>query len=358
VIEKLLETLFRHKLLILLPPVLIPLIVGPIALLTVPVYYETWTGVWVERSTYLSYSDGWNQYMTPAQNQANRLTELLRTRAFLRDVAAQTSLASLLASPVGEQRAQTMIERGISVMTSGSHLLVIRFRGESPQLSFQAINAVVETFKERTANDRLNQAGLAISFYESRLQAAEEEYSKTNGALSRYVAGNPRLTALDPERGAGGSTAARLGLPPMAIDPQLGGLLRGVEQQQAAVDRARTSLDQARLESAAALEGHELGFQVVDPARPPTAPSRELRKRLIFPAAAVVVGLGLSAALLVLLVAADRTVRSPADLPPSIRVAGVVPRLRRIPGASGPDAVRQAIGFPAGTALPEPRGAK
>src|SRR5215211_1435900 len=101
-IEKLLEAFFRHKLLILLPPVLIPLIVGPVALLTVPVYYESWAGVWVERPTYLAYKDTGNQYNTPAQNESLRLNELLRTRAFLSEVAGQTNLAPLLNTPRGE----------------------------------------------------------------------------------------------------------------------------------------------------------------------------------------------------------------------------------------------------------------
>ena len=53
-IARLLESFFRHKWLLLLPPLLIPLIVGPIALLTASAYYETWIGVWVDRPTILS----------------------------------------------------------------------------------------------------------------------------------------------------------------------------------------------------------------------------------------------------------------------------------------------------------------
>jgi len=50
VIGKLLEAFFRHKLLLMLPPILIPLIVGPIALRMAPEYYESWMGVWVARA--------------------------------------------------------------------------------------------------------------------------------------------------------------------------------------------------------------------------------------------------------------------------------------------------------------------
>jgi microcompartment protein CcmK/EutM len=75
--------------------------------------------------------------------------------------------------------------------------------------------------------------------------------------------------------------------------------------------------------------------------------------------AALVVGLGLSATLLLLLVAADRSVRAEADLPTTARVVGVIPRLRpdRVLKRAGSDATRRAIGFAAGAALPAPPGA-
>ena len=64
----------------------------------------------------------------------------------------------------------------------------------------------------------------------------------------------------------------------------------------------------------------------------------------------------------VLLVAGDRAVRSESDLPNSARVLGVMPqlklKLRRIPKSARRDAMRRAIGFAAGTALPAPGGSK
>jgi hypothetical protein len=87
-----------------------------------------------------------------------------------------------------------------------------------------------------------------------------------------------------------------------------------------------------------------------------------LKKQLIFPIAGLVVGMGLSLVLLVLLVAGDRSVRSETDLPQGARVLGAVPqlnlKLKRLPKAARKDAMRRAIGFVAGTALPAPTGSK
>src|SRR5262245_60747532 len=92
VIRKLLEAFFRHKLLLLAPPLLIPAIATPVAVVSTPPVYETGAGIWVDHPAYLNYNDGNNSWVSPVQSQAGRLNELLRTRAFQMEVAGRTSL--------------------------------------------------------------------------------------------------------------------------------------------------------------------------------------------------------------------------------------------------------------------------
>jgi uncharacterized protein involved in exopolysaccharide biosynthesis len=360
VITRLLDTFFRHALLLLLPPVLIPLIVGPIALLLAPMYYETWAGIWVERPTYLSYNDDWNRYNTPAQNQSGRLNELLRTRSFLIDVAKKTPLEPLTATAKGEEKIAEIFSKGLVIAPNGNQLVLVRFRAEAPQISFQVVNALIETFRDKAASDRSSQALLAISFYESRQQAAEEEFKQARDALRRYVAANPRLTSIDPTAGAASTAASRMGLPAAAIDPQLAELLRQLQVAESTLDRARNALDQAQYDASASMEGQAIGFQVVDQPRMPTTAVRERRRMLIYPIAALLVGVGISGALLILLIVSDGTVRAEDELLSTTRVLGSVPeiRVRRVPKKAGPDVARRAIGFPAGMALAAPGGAK
>ncbi|HEX2034419.1 MAG TPA: hypothetical protein VHS99_09560 [Chloroflexota bacterium] len=359
-IVRLLEAFFRYKWLVLLPPVLIPLIVGPIALLRVPSYYLAGAGIWVDRSVYLNTNDGFNAYLTPAQNQANRLVDLLRTRSLIISIASRTSLAPLVGSQAGEDAIERIFWRGLKISPSGERLLAIHFQASSPELAFQMVNAVIESTKERMAADRLNQANTAISFYDAQLRSAQDELDRANEDLRRYLAANPRLTTPDPYAGGSSSAATRLGVPASAIDPQLADFLRRVNIQQGDVNRLRSALEQARIESAAALEGQELGFQVVDPPRMPDRIIRERRRALIYPIGGLLAGMGISAAILVLLVAADRAARSESDLAGVARVAGAVPRLR-VPNLSrgaGPEATRRAIGFAAGSLLPTTGGAR
>jgi uncharacterized protein involved in exopolysaccharide biosynthesis len=359
VTTKVLEAIFRHKLLLLLPPFLIPLLVGPVALLTAPVYYEAWTGVWVDRPQYLAYSQaGWNIYASPAQNQSNALNEQLRTRSFMMDIAKRTQLAPLVGNQRGEDRILTIFNNGLTITPNGEHLLVLHFRADTPKLAYDLLNATVDAFKEGAATDRVNQASLAISFYESQLQDRQDQLGKLTASARQYVAANPRLGSLSPQPGSQIDPV----LPVTATDPQLADLMGQIQFQQTEVARLRSQLEQARFDASAGLEGQDLGFQIIDPAQVPPAPTRALKKQLIFPIAGLVGGFALSAVLLVLLVTGDRSVRSEGDLPTSARVLSVMPqlnlKLRRIPKAARKDAMRRAIGFAAGTALPAPGGSK
>jgi uncharacterized protein involved in exopolysaccharide biosynthesis len=354
---RLLETFFRHKLVLLLPPLLIPLLVTPPALLTAPIIYETYAGIWVDRPTYLSYNDGWNRYITPAQNQSSRLSELLRTRSFLDEVAKRTSLAPLVGSPRGEERIQEIIGNGLTIYPSGTNLLVLRFHADTSQLAFQLLNAILEAFRDNSANDRINQAALATSFYQSSLEDARAQLQKAQDALRQYLASNPQSVISGTLRASTDSPSG-LALSQQPLDPELAELQRAVDFAQSEVEHQKTALDQASLDASASLQGQELGFQVVDEPQQPTSPVRQLRSRLIFPAAGLVVGLLLSAVLLVLLMAGDRVVRAEADLGPGGRVLGVLPslKLKRLPRRAGPEATRRGIAFAAGAALPAPGG--
>jgi uncharacterized protein involved in exopolysaccharide biosynthesis len=360
VIGRFLEAFFRHKLLIMLPVVVLPLIVTPIAFFLHRPFFETNALIWVARPTYLrGVSDG-DPWATPAQVTAGQIQQLMRTRAFIADVARRTDLEPFLATEAGEAEVGDFFARSVSVVPASTNLVSVGARAEYPQLTVQVVNALIETARDRVMSERAEQAGIAIAFYESRLRDAEAELAKATADIRRYVAANPRLTTVDPSRGAGSTTAARLGLPPIAIDPQLAELIRQIEGEQREVDNLRSSLESALMETAASAEGQDVNFRLLDSPRVPTAPVSQRRRILIFPAAGLVVGLGLSVSLLVVLVVADRSVRTAHDLPPSARIAAVVPflQLRKLPKQAGPHSIRRAMGFVAGGALPAPQGVR
>jgi uncharacterized protein involved in exopolysaccharide biosynthesis len=366
VIARFVETFFRHKLLILLPLFVTPLVVMPFAFLLVKPYYETSAGVWAERPAYVPVTDESSRYVTPAQFQQARLNELLQTRSFLEDVARRTSLAPMLNTDQGREDVVVYLQRAIYPLPSGNKLLGIRVRADDPDLAMEIINATLTTFRERAANDRATQSSSAIAFYEGQLQNASDERDKAQDAVRRYLAANPRLSsdaaALAGSGSNSSSSTARVPVPVSALDPQLSELTKRLDASEREVDRLRGLAEQARFDASAAIDGSDSSLQVVDAPIYPTHAERERRRFLIFPAAAIAIGGLVSALLLICLTATDRSVRSSADLRNVGRVIGVVPRmgLRRLPRRAGPDTTRRAIAFVAGTtlpALPAPRKA-
>jgi capsular polysaccharide biosynthesis protein len=356
VIRKLLEAFFRHKLLLLLPPILVPAIVTPIAMMSMPTVYETAVGVWVDTPAYLNYNNGFSPWMSPSQNQSTRINELLHTRAFLLDVAQRTpSLAPLVGNAAGETRLTDIIGRSVAIggNNGGDHLLLIRVQAPTARLAYELCTALVQAYQEKSAADVADQTDSAIQFYQGRSDEAQQRLTKATQDLRRYVASR------QPD-GASSGDPNQLTIPNSLLDPRLSALQTGLQQAQSDYNSAQSVLDQAQKNAVAASQGQQVGFQVLDEPQVPTAPISQAKKLMIYPIAAAVGGLGVSGLLLVLLVMADRSVRSESDLAPGLRVLGVLPSLhvRRVPKKLRAVATRRAIGATAGAALPAPGGAK
>jgi hypothetical protein len=343
-IERLLEAFFRHIFLIVLPLIVVPIDVAAFVLST-PAQYEATAGMWVEQATYLSYStDDVNRYLSPSQNQKNRLLELMATKSFVGDVASRTKLAPMVSAPDGDEQLRQLFARDFEVIATGDHLLSLHFRAEDRDLAVAVLDAMVAVFKNRAASDRYGQAQVAITFYQSRLTETESELASSRAALAKYLAENPSVAA----------TVSRVGIQVASVDAQFGEAQRRVEASQRDADNARASLDRAELDVAAGVQGLEFGFRLVDPVEASATPSRQLKKVLIYPIIALIVGVVLSASLLLLFALSDHSIRSLADFAPDTVILGVLPRLRPrgIGRRAGPDVTRRAIGYAAGSIVP------
>jgi hypothetical protein len=353
VIRKVLEAFFQHKLLLLLPPVLIPAIVTPVAIISNPPTFETAAGVWIDRPAYLTEKDGGNTWISAVQTQSTRLNELLKTRAFQVDVAQRTSLAPLTSSAAGQVRLADLLARSV-VITGGTanaagneHLLVIRVSAANAQLAYELCKAVVDAYQEKTAADQADQGSVAVDFYQGRLTEAQKQLTKASTDLRRYVAARQSDGSDVPTTNDNSLTAAML-------DPRLAGLQGNVQAAQLDVNNAQATLKQAQLDAMMSAQGLQYGFQVLDAPQLPAAATPQIKKIIVYPIAAAVAGLGFAAMLLVIFVASDRSVRSDSDLAPELRILGTVPhlKLKNVPKQLRSVATRRAIGAPVGMALP------
>lgn len=351
---RILETFFRHKLVVLAPILLIPGIVVPVAFITAPVYVEAVASVWAGTSPVPeSNQNDSTRYLTPAQVQIDKLSAMLRTRWMRDAIASRTSVAPLAGTQPGEERLQTMVEKDLTITSSGNGLLLLRFRSPTAQLSQQFLQAVIDTYKDKSASDRAGAADVATSFYQGQLQDAQSALDKANADLKRYLSAHPEYTS----SAAGGAGA----VPVTIADTTLSGMQHNVQYNQKAVADAKAAVQQAQLNAAAAMDSDDATFQVIDAPVAASKPTRDMKTLILLPVAAIVLGLGLSAMLLVLLVSGDRTAYSETDLATHrARVLGSVPYMRLARGGSVSKSLRdgavtrRAIGFVAGAALPAP----
>jgi hypothetical protein len=273
--RKVLETFFRHVWQVLLPAALVPLLVIPGYLWLVPPQFESQAGIWADYPAYVKSSEDATRVTTAAQMQGNRLAELLRTRSFRDDVAKRTALASLVDTPEGEARLERLFKRNATIAPNGDHLLIVRYRAETPQLAYEVVNALLAAFKDRVAQERAVQAKTAVTFYE----AYADQLQQAKDFLQ--------------------------------------------------LDKIRNALQQARYDAAAAELGQELGFRLTDPPEVPTARTRILERGFIVAVIiSLVTGTTLSGLLLLLLVRVNNLVHSPNDLGGAggaIPVVGAVP---------------------------------
>jgi hypothetical protein len=291
------------------------------------------------------------------------MNDLLKTRTFVNDVASRTSLASLVGTSTGEAKIADLFGRSVTISSTSAatgpaasqsdHLLVVRVSTNSAQLSYELSKAIVDAYQEKTAADQTDQASVAVDFYQGRVDDAKQQLNKVTQDLRRYNANQT----------ADGTDSASLdpGLQATMLDPKLGTLQAAVQTAQLELNNAQSALTQAQQDAMASAQGQQYGFQILDPPQVATSPTVQTKKIIIYPIAAAVIGLGLTAMLLVVLVASDRSARSESDLAPGLRVLGNVPSLtfkKRLSSGVGAAATRRAIGAVAGAALPAPNPAR
>lgn len=347
-IERVLEAFFRHWVLVLLPLFAVPIDVTAWVFSTPP-QYEAQAGVWVERATYLSSStDELTRYLPPASVQRGRLMELLQTRSFANAVVSGTPLGDQAKTPEGAAEIDQIFARDFDAVQSGDHFLVIRFRSVDSATAVSVVNSVVDQFRSRLSDDRRVQAQLAISFYQSLLNDSQTALNAARTELSKYLSNNPRVA----------QTLTQNGIEVARLDPQFAELQGRVDTASRDADNARSSLQAAQLDVSAANKSDALGLQIVDPTSVSATPSRQLKKLLAYPIAALLAGLVLSAGLLALFTLLDHSVRSMEDLATDAPILGIIPRFEtRSLRVTGAHPTRRALASVAGAPLPGKRRA-
>lgn len=324
VMLRILESYFRHRWLYLLPIVLMTALGVVFVLLTKPTY--TAKGVlYVETQSYLATltdlrDSGASWWTTPAESVNQEISELLQTDAFIRAIIQRTSLEEEMDG--GSAVVDTLIEetrRNVWPSPLGNNQLQVNAVHEDPEIAYQIVTAVIEGYLQWRVNADLAESEVAQSFFSDLIETYSVNLAAAREAMRNYVEAHPV-----PLRGDRPAEEA------MEISRLQGEIDLAASRYATALDKEEeTRLAMAQIES----DARQTYFLIDAPTIPDT-PDTSLRKLALSGGIFTVVGVFLSAGLIVGVALIDRSFRFPIDVINRLEL----PVLTMVPEAAIPSA--------------------
>jgi len=314
-LERAIEIVFKHKLLIVLPLVVVVALSLAASFRPTRPQWQSSSTVWVDQDRPLQDP---SLGLTVANDQAALLEDFIHARSFSRSVLQQTGLASAVNDPRTEDRTDQTFWRAVKVDTPSANFLTITVTTTSANLSYELARAINTTF-QNVLQQRLNQqSAVAGKLYGDAVTQAQQALDASQSQLALYVALHPNTTPI---------SNAESSLPLEVRDRDLGLLISQVNADQQTYYSARQRYLEAEQKAAASNDAQPFAFTVVDA---PVRAIRPLQTRLLdvvkLPVIGLLLGLMLSCAIATVLVCTDHTIRDPRDLESALGmpVLGVV----------------------------------
>jgi hypothetical protein len=313
------ETLFRYWIRFAVLLILLPV---PASIATL-VYFRTvqaTTNLWVQDPTYFGANvtsngvSGWNQYLTPAQNETDLLAQYLQTDSFISAIGDELARSGLDDNSERRELVRA-IPKNMHVVSSGSHLVTITFSCDIPSRCAAVLSATIAVFEGRLVDALKAQEQLSTTFLKSQLVAAQQRSDDSQAALQKYMTSHP------------GAPIALAGQ--QSGYPELDRLVTQAQQDRDQVTQLQNQLAQAEFTFAAADRFIQTNTKVVD--QPRITAGGLIGDGSSVKRAAVVwlAAIGIAAVYLVLLVLTDKTARDTKELASrmAVPVLATVPRL-------------------------------
>jgi capsular polysaccharide biosynthesis protein len=336
------EIVFKHKLVIFLPLVLVSLLSTGAALRPTKPQWKSWSTVWVDQDKPLTDS---SLGLTAANDQAALLEDFIHSRSFSRTVLQQTSMASAVNDPKTEDRADQALWQAVKVDTPSANFLTITVTTPEPDLSFSLAKAINSNYQTVLQQRLDQQSAVAGKLYGDAVAEAQRALDASRSQLALYLALHPGEATVTP--------GVEQSLPLSVRDRDLGLLLSQVNVDEQTYNTARQQYLVAEQRAAATNGAQPFAFTVVDA---PVRAIRPVQPKLIdaikLPLIGIMLGLMLSCAVATVLIYTDHTIRDARDLEVAlgIPVLGVVSDVelrKRRGGQHQPAELRSLVAAPA-----------
>jgi uncharacterized protein involved in exopolysaccharide biosynthesis len=307
VLRRTLEAIFRHPLQLLALIVLLPIIGVAVVYFVIPRTYQSTASVWALQRYFVIGSTGPESDLlsTPAQTQANALTELLQTRSFVDSVLTGIDLAptlnlgaDVLNNP--QQLEETLfseVSKHVVVTPSAYNLFEISYANHNPKIAQQIVASIITNYGTQSLALSVAEGKNLLANYQTQLANAQDELTKAVTAETQFAHTYPNLTQTQ-----------------LANDPQYAFLDTQRLQAQVKAQNLQNTIN--TIQQAINTQGTQAGtlFQVIDAPQVPYLPVSRTKNYLIGGGMGLAVALLACVLYLVIVVRRDRGVYSASDL--------------------------------------------
>jgi uncharacterized protein involved in exopolysaccharide biosynthesis len=295
-----LRTFFKRWYLYIIPIVILPAVVTVYGYGKLMLYNST-ALLYVDKPVFLSAQDfGWNPYLSPAQNEASSMAELLLSETFVDNIAARTDLAATynLDTRGGKDQAFARIapEVAITASTAGPNVLLLSVTDKNPRIAQQVAAALLDGYTAYFEDHRLQLDQQAVTLYTQQLATAQGQLNQATQRVQEYLYAHPGVSA-------GANT-----------DPQLAQLQQELSQDQAQVNQLNSQLSVVKQDMQATASPGSGLFRVLDAPQVPLQPTIEKKKLLVYTGGGLAAALALIGLIVAGLTQLDRKVYLAADL--------------------------------------------
>jgi hypothetical protein len=287
--------------------VLFPIIGVAVAYFIVPRTYQSTASLWaLERYSVIGATGPESDLLsTPAQTQANALTELLQTRSFVDSVVKGINIAptlnlgaDVLNNPQQlEESLYNEISKHVVVTPSAYDLFVISYANRNPYIAQQVVRSVIANYGTQGLDLSVAEGQNLLGGYQTQLANAQKDLNSAVSTETQYVHAHPNL---NPNQ--------------LSSDPQYALLDAQRVQAQAKVQNIQNIIN--TIQQSISTQGTQVAtlYQVIDAPQAPYLPESRTKYYLIGGALGLAVALLGCAIYLVIIVRRDRGVYTADDL--------------------------------------------
>ena len=277
--------------------------------------YEATARIWVDKpvlDNVLDPNSPSSFIVSPGQQQADKLTQLLQTDSFVAAILTNTTASGRLASEPDRERVIKEVRGKLVVTPLGQNTVRIIFTCSDPVFCQQVVQGTIDQFRAWDLTARVEQSAIERQFYEKQLQIYQDQVDAAAQRVADFQRDHPFPDPSSPQY------------------LELQGLQRELESARALLSATRTKIEQANAANSLADTSRQVEFQVLDSPTVPNRPAATLTRLVQYLALGLVVSFAFIAFAVAFATWQDTTVRNDEDLQrlTSVPLLGAIPHLQ------------------------------